>query len=65
MDGERSKRALARIEAALARIEAATHRSSGASSAELEALQGRHTRLRTAVMEGLDELESLIQGSQG
>ncbi len=65
MDGDRSKRALARIEAALARIEAASHRSGGASSAELEALKGRHDRLRAAVQDGLVELNSLIEGAQG
>ncbi len=65
MDGDRSKRALARIEAALARIEAAVHRSGEASSAELEALKTRHRRLRTAVQDGLVELDSLIEGAQG
>ena len=65
MDGDRSRRALARIEAALARIEAASHRSGGASGSELEALRGRHARLRAAVQEGLVELDSLIEGAQG
>jgi hypothetical protein len=65
MDGERSKRALARIEAALARIEAASRRSAAASNADLEALKARHERPRGAVQDGLIELDSLIEGAQG
>jgi hypothetical protein len=65
MDGERSKRALARIEAALARIEAASHRPKGPSSAEFEALRERNARLRAAVVDGLSQLDSLIEGAQG
>ena len=65
MDGERSKRALARIEAALARIEAASQRAGAAAGADLEALKSRHGRLRAAVQDGLVELDSLIEGPQG
>jgi hypothetical protein len=64
MDGERSKRALARIEAALARIEAASHKAGGASGVELAALKARHERLRGAVQDGLVQLDSLIEGAQ-
>lgn len=65
MDGDRSRRALARIEAALARIEAASHRSGTASGGELAALKERHERLRAAVQDGLEQLDSLIEGAQG
>lgn len=65
MDGDRSKRALARIEAAMTRIEGASSRAPGASAAELSALQGRHDRLRAAVQDGLEQLDSLIEGAQG
>lgn len=64
MDGDRSKRALARIEAALARIEAASRRSASASGAELDELRARHARLRAAVQDGLEQLDSLIEGAQ-
>lgn len=65
MEGDRSKSALARIEAALARIEAASRRADGASDAELASLKARHERLRAAVQDGLEQLDSLIEGAQG
>ena len=67
MSGERSSRALARIEAALARIEAASRRGapSGASSDELADLRTRHENLRAAVSDSLAELDQLIEGAQG
>ncbi|MFN5243918.1 MAG: hypothetical protein ACK5B7_05715 [Novosphingobium sp.] len=67
MSGERSSRALARIEAALARIEAASRRGamSGASSEELADLRSRHENLRAAVSDSLAELDQLIEGAQG
>jgi hypothetical protein len=64
MNGDRSRLALARIEAALARLEAASQGGGDKLSAEFEALRGRHARLRQAVMAGLDELDSLIEGAK-
>ena len=66
MSGERSSRALARIEAALERIEAAArNRTIGAaSSAELADLRTRHDQLRAAVTDSLAELDHLIEGTQ-
>jgi hypothetical protein len=66
MSGERSSRALARIEAALERIEAATRdgKTATVSSGELAALQMRHERLRAAVTDSLTELDQLIEGAQ-
>lgn len=67
MSGERSSRALARIEVALERIEAATRRGArpGASSEELADLRTRHEQLRAAVSDSLAELDQLIEGAQG
>lgn len=67
MSGDRSSRALARIEAALERIEAATRRGAqaGASSEELADLRMRHDKLRAAVADSLAELDQLIEGAQG
>ncbi len=66
MDGDRSKQAMARIDAALARIEGAAKaaRSSG-NTADLAALQAKHARLRGAVQESLGQLDQLIEGAQG
>ena len=66
MSGDRSSRALARIEAALERIEAATrNRAFGtASSDELADLRSRHERLRSVVTDSLAELDQLIAGAQ-
>ncbi len=66
MSGERSSRALARIEAALERIQAATRNRAAvpASSDELADLQLRHERLRAAVTDSLSELDQLIEGAQ-
>ncbi len=69
MDGDRSKQAMARIDAALARIEAASAAARGigggaASGPELAALQAKHDRLRGAVQESLGQLDQLIEGAQ-
>lgn len=66
MNGERSSRALARIEAALERIQAATRRgaSNSAGSEELTDLLTRHEKLRAAVTDSLAELDQLIEGAQ-
>jgi hypothetical protein len=66
MSGDRSERALARIEAALARIEGAARqpRSSG-DDGELDRLRGRHERLRAAVSDSLVQLDTLIAGPRG
>jgi hypothetical protein len=66
MDADRSSRALARIEVALARIEAAARRPAQASeAAELARLQARHEQLRAAVGESLEQLDQLIEATQG
>ncbi|MDE2436786.1 MAG: hypothetical protein KGM49_11045 [Sphingomonadales bacterium] len=66
MDGDRTARAMARIEAALARIEAGAQQAGGASgSMELARLEDRHARLRAAVQDSLTELDQLIEGAQG
>jgi hypothetical protein len=67
MSGDRTNRAIARIEAALARIEAAASQNSkpSGSSQELVALQSRHDRLRAVVTGSLAELDQLIEGAQG
>ncbi len=66
MDDDRSSRALARINQALGRIEAAlAHPRPAAADAELAALRLRHERLRTAVQGSLEQLDQLIEGTQG
>jgi hypothetical protein len=66
MDEDRSSRAFARIEQALARIEAAARRPGPASDdAELAALRTRHDRLKTAVQGSLEQLDQLIESTQG
>ena len=66
MDGDRTARALTRIEAALARIEAAPHRAGESpGSADLQRLQARHDRLRSAVQASLTQLDQLIEGAHG
>lgn len=68
MDEDRSSRALARIEQALARIEAASRRPvpvATPDTAELDRLRARHNRLRGAVQESLQQLDLLIEGTQG
>lgn len=66
MEADRSSRALARIEAALARIEAAARQPArGAEAAELARLQARHDQLRAAVSESLEQLDQLIEATQG
>ena len=65
MNGDRSNRALARIEAALTRIEAAAQRAPGQTgSDELARLQARHSALRAAVTDSLEQLDQLIEGAQ-
>ena len=66
MDGDRSERALQRIEAALARIErAAQHRPAVASApAGDPELARRHARLRDAVGQSLRQLDALIAEQQ-
>lgn len=68
MDENRSSRALARIEQALARIEAASRCPAPVAApdtAELDGLRARHNRLRGAVQESLQQLDLLIDGTQG
>ena len=65
MDGDRSKQAMARIDAALARIEAASATARGpASGPELAALQSKHDWLRAVVQESLGQLDQLIEGAE-
>jgi hypothetical protein len=70
MNEHRSSRALARIDQALARIEGAAHRSKPATGTasgvlELDQLRVRHDRLRRAVQDSLEQLDQLIEGTQG
>lgn len=56
---------MARIEAALARIEAAAQRAPAQTGAdELARLQARHSALRAAVTDSLEQLDQLIEGAQ-
>ncbi|WP_296678210.1 hypothetical protein [Novosphingobium sp.] len=73
MDGDRTARAQARIEAALARIEASAHRAKGlgggaaapTGGAELAHLQARHDRLRAVVQDSLSQLDQIIESAEG
>lgn len=67
MNGDRTTKALARIEAALARLEAAASQTASHrhGAAELARLQSRHGRLRDAVSDGLQQLDLLIETAQG
>ena len=66
MDGDRTARAKARIDAALARIEAGSQRTTGtADGAALTHLQARHDRLRASVQDSLAQLDQLIESAQG
>jgi hypothetical protein len=56
MDSDRSKQALARIDAALARLEAAALRPSPSTSA----IEARHRLLSEAVGDALRQLDALI-----
>lgn len=60
MEGDRTQRAVARIEAALARIEAAARQPRTAASATDSELAERHARLREAVGRSLGQLDALI-----
>lgn len=65
MDGDRTARAKARIEAALARIEAGARSTAGSTGGpELAHLQTRHDRLRAVVQQSLDQLDQLIEGAE-
>lgn len=66
MNGERSTRALARIEAALGRIEAAAREAGGGNDdgAQLAALRTRHNRLRAVVQDQLQQLDLMIDGGR-
>ncbi|MBN8485405.1 MAG: hypothetical protein J0L50_11575 [Sphingomonadales bacterium] len=59
MDADRTTRALARIEQALARIEAAARQPRAAE------VQRRHDKLKAAVQDSLQQLDLLIEGTQG
>jgi hypothetical protein len=66
MSGDRSSRALARIEVALARIEHASRQApTGSDGEELAQLKVRHAALRAAVTDSLEQLDQLIEGAQG
>jgi hypothetical protein len=57
MDGDRTHRALLRIDAALARLEAAAQQPAPSGDGDLAA---RHARLRGVVTEVLGRLDTLI-----
>jgi hypothetical protein len=65
MEGDRTDRALARIEAALTRIEGAARAPRTADGSEIAELQDRHDRLRAAVTHSLGELDALIEEAGG
>lgn len=66
MDEDRSSRALARIQQALARIEVAARRPvHSTGNTDLDQLSARHDRLRGAVQQSLEQLDQLIEGTQG
>lgn len=67
MEPDRTATAFARIEAALARIETAGRQSGDHKTqvAELDQLRARHSKLRAAVSDGLQQLDLLIEGAQG
>lgn len=66
MEEDRSRHALARIEAALQRIESAAQASrTRPDQAELVQLQSRHDRLRAAVQESMQLIDELIEGARG
>ena len=61
MEGDRTTRALARIEAATARIEAAATRRPAATSPSDPDLQARYDRLRAEAKGALAEVDALIE----
>jgi hypothetical protein len=65
MDGNRTQRAVARIELALARIEAAARHPRSSSADPDPALAARHARLRDAVGRSLAQLDQLIAEQRG
>ena len=69
MDEDRSSRALARIQQALARIEGAARRPaapvSNSGDSDFDQLRAKHDRLRGAVQQSLEQLDQLIEGTQG
>jgi hypothetical protein len=65
MNGDRSEKALMRIEAALARLEAAAQRPRGvAEGGDIAQLRHKHEQLRHAVTLSLQQLDALIGGMQ-
>ena len=60
MGGERTQRALARIEAAAARIERAAARPSSAAPAGDPELERKYATLRSEAGAALDELDRLL-----
>ena len=66
MSGDRSERALARIEAALARIEVAARSArSRDDDGEVTQLRARHAKLRSAVTDSLAQLDAMLEGPRG
>lgn len=65
MDGDRTARAVARIEAALARIEAAARHPRLSAAEPDTALAARHALLRDAVGRSLSQLDQLIAEQGG
>ena len=61
MDGDRTTRALARIEAALGRIESASRHPAAAAPVNSH-LDARHAKLMQAVAQSLRQLDELIAG---
>ena len=61
MDGDRTTRALTRIDAALARIDAAARRPAPAVPTD-SGLAVRHNQLKDAVTQSLRQLDDLIAG---
>ncbi|HVR91713.1 MAG TPA: hypothetical protein VHG29_11570 [Novosphingobium sp.] len=61
MDGDRTTRAWARIDAALARIESAARRPASQTDADSN-VAARHAKLKQAVAHSLRQLDELIAG---
>lgn len=62
MDGDRTQRALLRIDKALTRIEAAAAAKPAEGTEDHADLVARHARLRGVVTEAIDQLDLLIAG---
>jgi len=65
MEGDRTQRAVARIEAALALIEAAARHARSPAGDPDAALAARHALLRDAVGRSLAQLDQLIAEQRG